>query len=136
MNAKAFWNTYFCEHSIQVTESDSSLSLEYTFGELLINQIEQAGIIHVTNADQISEERLAELIAFLQNLQPNAIIKNGNDTNDHCENSLSSLKVTTADDLYRHQIKLFSSSSNLEIIGQYGIDTLVYQRIYLLIFRR
>ncbi|MCK0471181.1 GTP-binding protein [Halalkalibacter sp. APA_J-10(15)] len=136
LNTREFWNTFFSEYSIQPNEMDAALSLEYTFGETLIQQLEHAGTIYLTNADQISAERLAELTSFIQNLQPNVAIRRFNEITNWDMNLESLIPIKTTDQLYSDQIKLFLSRRNLDMIGQHGIDTFVYQSVFPIDFTR
>ncbi|ARK30011.1 GTP-binding protein [Halalkalibacter krulwichiae] len=127
LNARDFWFAYFSEHSIQTNELNSTPTLEYTLGEAFIHQLEHAGMIYLTNTEQLSHERLAELTVFIQNLQPNAVVERLHERVWRTENNNVGFDLEAANYLYSHQIELFSSRRNLNVIGQYGIETFVYQ---------
>ncbi|WP_227935551.1 GTP-binding protein [Alkalihalobacillus deserti] len=127
IDARDFWFSYYSEHGITICEFDSNLTLEYTIGETLINQLELAEMIFLSNTEQLSHERLGELMVFIQNLQPQALVSNLNDMNWRNEDKKTAFDMKAAYNLYADQTNLFSSRSNMKVIGQYGIETFVYQ---------
>ncbi|WP_332690556.1 GTP-binding protein [Halalkalibacter lacteus] len=123
IDARDFWFSYFSEHGIELTNH----TLEYTLGEALIHQLELAEMIYLSNTNQLSHERLGELMVFIQNLQPRALISVMNDSDWRGEDKKTAFNMKAASSLYVDQFNLFSSRSNLKGIGQFGIDTFVYQ---------
>ncbi|MDT8862191.1 GTP-binding protein [Alkalihalobacillus sp. MEB130] len=136
INARDFWFTYFSEHAIEVNEFDSEISIEYTFGETLIHQLEHAEAIYLTNTDELSHERVGEISVFIQNLQPNAVVERLKEVEYQNEHKGTFYNIEEeAKQLYNDQIKLFSSRRSLQVIGQYGIDTFVYKSVFPVDFR-
>ncbi|WP_157800855.1 GTP-binding protein [Bacillus solitudinis] len=115
---------------------DSKLTLQFTLGEILINQLELSETIYLSNKDQLSHERLGEIMVFIQYLQPKALISGINEMNWINENKKSAFSMKADSSLYDDQLKLFTSRSNMKVIGHYGIETYVYQSFLPVVFSR
>jgi G3E family GTPase len=126
IDSRKFWFSYFSEHEILIY-TDSTLATSYTLGETLINQLELADSIVLMNSEQLSHERMGELMMFIRSLQPKALIHLVEEFNWQMNNRKTAFDTKAASSLYTHQIELFSSRNKLKVIGQHGIDTFIYQ---------
>ncbi|MGO4889979.1 GTP-binding protein [Anaerobacillus sp. MEB173] len=127
IDAREFWFSYFSEHEISVRAADSNVTMEYTVGEMLINQLETADTIVICHTNRLSHERLGELFSFIRSLQPKATVVTMEEFFQLDDKRKASNDIHTAPSLYTHQMNLFESRNHLKVLGQYGICTYVYR---------
>ncbi|WP_078577542.1 GTP-binding protein [Salipaludibacillus agaradhaerens] len=129
IDAVNFWFQYSSKDTVQTKSIFHAETVDHTIGELLVLQLELADSLYISNEHRLNEERLNELIWFLKKLNPLANIMTHANFNKHTSSIGDTIwpEEHKADYLYRHQLQAFKPKSPLALVGDYGIETFIYQ---------
>jgi G3E family GTPase len=129
IDAVSFWFQYSSKDTIQTKSILHAEAVDHTIGELLVHQLELADSLYISNEKRLNEERLSELIWFLKKLNPLANIIPHHDFNNHTAFISDTVwpEERTTDYLYHLQMQAFKPKSPLALVGDYGIETFIYQ---------
>ncbi|MDQ0256335.1 G3E family GTPase [Evansella vedderi] len=129
VDAAHFWFLYSSNDYIETQSFNSEGTVESSLGELLISPLEMANVILLGNVGKINHGRLAELKWFINKLNPLAEIFTMNDFKGAGSlfKMTDNIKQHTLEELYTYQLQQFEQQRPLTLVGEYGIDTYIYQ---------